>query len=90
MTAPARLVQVHLSSTPAFMRGRAMTAPARLSPRAAAGIVLALRAPYAALNAAFPGPRLTYALGLLIAALALGALRVRLGVGRGAWGVEEG
>src|SRR5205823_4423534 len=58
---------------------RAMTAPAapaRLSLRAAAGIVLALWVPYAALNAVFPGPRLTYGLGLLIAALALGALRL--------------
>src|SRR2546423_4172888 len=60
-------------------RPRAMTAPAapaRLSSRAAAGIVIALWAPYTALNAVFPGPRLTYALGLLIAALALGALRL--------------
>ena len=54
----------------------APAAPARLSLRAAAGIVLALWVPYAALNAVFPGPRLTYGLGLLIAALALGALRL--------------
>src|SRR5262249_37226871 len=37
-------------------------------------LVLALWAPYAALNTLFPGPLLTYALGLLLAALALGVL----------------
>lgn len=40
----------------------------------AAGLVIALWAPYTALNTVFPGPVLTYALGLTLAGLALGAL----------------
>jgi hypothetical protein len=40
----------------------------------AAAIVIALWVPYAALNWAYPGPAVTYAAGLCLAALALGAL----------------
>lgn len=40
----------------------------------AAWLVVGLWVPYAALNTLFPGPLLTYALGLLLAALALGVL----------------
>jgi membrane protease YdiL (CAAX protease family) len=39
-----------------------------------AWIVIALWAPYALLNSLFPGPLLTYGLGLLIALMALGLL----------------
>ena len=46
----------------------------RLSFPLAAGIVIALWAPYAALNTLFPRPGASYALGLLLAGLALGAL----------------
>lgn len=49
-------------------------APTWLPFPVAAGIVIALGAPYTVLNTLFPGPVPTYALGLAIAALGLGAL----------------
>ena len=42
--------------------------------RLARGVVVALWLPYLALNTAFPGPGLTYGLGLAIAAASVGAL----------------
>lgn len=50
------------------------SATARLPFPVAASIVIALAMPYIALNTLFPGPVPTYALGLAIAALGLGAL----------------
>ena len=51
------------------------TSPAaRLPFPLAAGVVFALAAPYTLLNTLFPGPVLTYACGLAIARVALGAL----------------
>lgn len=50
---------------------------------AAAGIVLALWMPYALLNTVFPGPALTYALGLTLALAAQAALGLA-GTGRDA------
>jgi len=46
----------------------------RLRATVAAWLVVALWAPYAALNTLFPGPTLTYTFGLLIAAFSLGVL----------------
>jgi Type II CAAX prenyl endopeptidase Rce1-like len=45
-----------------------------LNPRHAAWLVVALWVPYAALNTIFPSPIVTYTLGLLLAACALGML----------------
>lgn len=45
-----------------------------LNPTPAAWLVVALWVPYAALNTLFAGPIVTYALGLLLAAFALGML----------------
>ncbi len=45
-----------------------------LNPTHAAWFVVAIWVPYAALNTLFPGPIITYALGLLLAAFAIGAL----------------
>jgi len=45
-----------------------------LNPTTAAWLVVVLWLPYIALNTLFPGPILAYTLGLLLAALALGAL----------------
>ncbi len=47
---------------------------ARLPAAVAAWIVVALAAPYTALNTLFPGPLLTYTLGMALALSALGAL----------------
>jgi hypothetical protein len=44
----------------------------------AAWAVIALWLPYAALNTIFPGPHLTYTLGLALAALGLALLRLAL------------
>ncbi|HEV2238253.1 MAG TPA: CPBP family intramembrane glutamic endopeptidase [Ktedonobacterales bacterium] len=60
---------------------------ARLPVPLAAGIVIALLLPYTVLNTLFPGPVVTYALGLVLAALALGALWLA-GVAPGACGVR--
>jgi hypothetical protein len=51
---------------------------ARLPARLAAWAVIALWLPYAALNTIFPGPHLTYALGLALAALGLALLWLAL------------
>jgi hypothetical protein len=61
---------------PALTRTRTSRLPwrNRLPSRAASGIVLALGVPYTILNVVYPGPLLTYTLGLLLALLALGAL----------------
>jgi membrane protease YdiL (CAAX protease family) len=62
-------------------------AAVRLPLPLAAGIVIALLAPYTVLNTLFPGPVVTYALGLALAALGLGALWLA-GVAPGACGVR--
>jgi hypothetical protein len=48
----------------------------RLPQGLAAWIVVGLWLPYCALNTVFPGPQVTYALGLALAALGLGTLRL--------------
>jgi membrane protease YdiL (CAAX protease family) len=67
------------------MKSTAVVARRRMS--LAVGIVIALAIPYMALNFYFPGPELTYALGLALALIALVALWLA-GVSPGACGVR--
>lgn len=60
-------------------RGDSTSANSREPASLAAWIVVGLAVPYTLLNTLFPGPLLTYALGLALALLALGVL-IRIGI----------